>query len=68
MMTKRIIVTPEIRKKIAKVFGCSERTVWNALGFDSKRGDSDKAARIRKMAMENGGEVMVTLPEKELMR
>ena len=53
MMTKRIIVTPEIRKKIAKVFGCSERTVWNALG---------------KMAMENGGEVMVTLPEKELMR
>ena len=67
-VTKRISVTGEVKCKIAKAFRCSERLVRYALDFDEKHGNTARAARIRKMAMENGGEVMLTMPERLWMQ
>lgn len=53
------------RDFIVKAFGVSERTVLNAIFFDEKRGNSDTAKRIRKLAMERGGIVMTVAPEIE---
>ena len=38
----------------------------NALNFDTKRGNSDTAKRVRRLAMARGGIVMVEAPEGEL--
>lgn len=64
-MKKRIDTTKEMRQKAMKVFHVTEQTVFNAIGFDSKRGDTDKAKRIRSYILQNGGIVMVELPEVE---
>lgn len=64
-MKKRIDTTKEMRQKAMKVFKVTEQTVFNAIGFDSKRGDTDKAKRIRSYILQNGGIVMVELPEVE---
>ena len=55
------------RDFIVKAFGVSERTVLNAIFFDEKRGNSDTAKRIRKLAMSRGGIVMVVNPEIETL-
>ena len=54
-MKKYIHITKEDREFIAKAFGITERSVYNAVRFDEKRGGSDMAKRIRKMAFERGG-------------
>ena len=64
-MKKRIDTTKEMRQKAMKVFHVTEQTVFNAICFDSKRGDTDKAKRIRSYILQNGGIVMVELPEVE---
>lgn len=64
-MEKYIDVTSEVRQKIIKVFGVTERAIFNALKFDSKRGNSDKAKRIRQYAWQNGGVTMVVSKEVE---
>ena len=64
-MKKRIDTTREMRQKAMKVFHVTEQTVFNAICFDSKRGDTDKAKRIRSYILQNGGIVMVELPEVE---
>lgn len=64
-MKKRIDTTKEMRQKAMKVFHVTEQTVFNAICFDSKRGDTDKAKRIRSYILQNGGVVMVELPEVE---
>lgn len=61
---RRIEVSTEVRKKMARVFGVTAQTVSNALRFDPLR-NTPLAKRIRAMAMEEGGVVMVTLPECE---
>lgn len=48
-----------------KVFGVTEQTVFNAIGFDSKRGNTDKAKRIRSYLLQNGGVMLVELKEVE---
>lgn len=66
-MEKYIAVTKEDREFLARAFKASDRTVAYALQFDGKRGNSDKAKRIRKAAVERGGVVMVAVPEMETM-
>lgn len=61
-MKKYIHITKEDREFIAKAFNVSERSVFNAVRFDEKRGDSDNAKRIRKMAIERGGILMAVIP------
>lgn len=61
---KRYIhIMKEDREFIMKSLGVTERTVLNAIRFDEKRGNSDTAKRIRKLAMSRGGIVMVVNPE-----
>ena len=64
-MERYIHITKTDREFIAKSFGVSERTVRNAITFDDRRGNSELAAKIRKLAMERGGIVMVVTPEIE---
>ena len=65
---KRYIhIMKEDREFIMKSLGVSERTVLNAIRFDEKRGNSDTAKRIRKLAMSRGGIVMVVNPEIETL-
>ena len=52
---------------MAKTFNVSDKTVWNALRFDKKRGETDCAKRIRKFALQKGGIVMVVAPEVEVL-
>lgn len=63
---KRYIhIMKEDREFIMKSLGVTGRTVLNAIRFDEKRGNSDTAKRIRKLAMERGGIVMTVAPEIE---
>lgn len=64
-MEKRIRVDKSLRAYIAKTFGVTERTVFNALGYDSQYGHSDMAKRIRQFAIQSGGQQTVTLTDKE---
>ncbi|WP_418410856.1 hypothetical protein [Barnesiella intestinihominis] len=66
-MKKYIHITKEDRMFIMKALGVTERTVFNAIRFDSKRGDTELARKIRKLAMEHGGIVMVEIPEIECL-
>lgn len=59
-MKKVIDVSTTVREGIRKTFKVSEPAIWYALTYDEKRGQSDKAKRIRQYAKMNGGvEVMV---------
>lgn len=49
-----IRVTKEVRKQLVKDFEACEKTVWNALKYET---DSPAAKMIRKRALELGGEV-----------
>lgn len=64
-MDKRIKVSDDLRRKIAKTFGVTETTVRSALRYDSKKGQTETAVKIRMMALKNGGVVTVSLPECE---
>ena len=65
---KRYIhIMKEDREFIMKSLGVTERTVLNAIRFDEKRGNTDLAKRIRKLAMSRGGIVMVVNPEIETL-
>lgn len=64
-MDKRIKVSDDLRRKIAKTFGVTETTVRSALRYDAKKGQTDTALKIRVMALKNGGVVTVSLPECE---
>lgn len=64
-MDKRIKVSDDLRRKIAKTFGVTETTVRNALRYDAKKGQTETAVKIRMMAIQNGGVPTVSLPECE---
>ena len=64
-MEKFITATAETRSKIEKVFKVGPQTVWRALRYKGKGTDTER--RIRKMAIECGGIVMVVVPEMETM-
>ncbi len=60
---REISVTKENREFLMKLFGVTDRTLRNALSLDLPT--SSVRGRIRKAAIERGGEVMVTLREVE---
>ena len=64
-MKERIEVTSETRKAIAKTFGVTEKTVFNALTYAGTRGETELARRIRKYAFQKGGETYVILKKDE---
>ena len=64
-MKRRIDTTKELRQMAMKVFKVTEQTVFNAIGFDKRRGDTEKAKRIRSYILQNGGEMLVELKEVE---
>lgn len=66
-MNKRYIhITKADRDFIAKALNVTEKTVYNAIRFDDRRGNSELSAKIRKLAMDRGGIVMVVIPEVEV--
>lgn len=66
-MKKYIHIKREDRELIAKAFGITERSVFNAIRFDDRRGETELARKVRKLAMERGGIVMVEIPEIETL-
>ncbi len=67
-MEKFITATKETREQITKAFrGISRQTLWRALHFEDINKGSDTERRIRKMALNRGGIVMVVNPEMETM-
>lgn len=61
-----IKLTPEGKRKIAKTFGCTTRSVENALNY--KMTDKEKAERMRRMAMHIGGVVWKRVKWEEVER
>lgn len=57
---KQIVITPEESKYIQKTFGVSNTTVWHALTY---RRSNEIHRKIRKSAIERGGQQMVLSPE-----
>lgn len=66
-MKKYIHIKREDREFIAKAFGITERSVFNAIRFDDRRGETELARKVRKLAMERGEIVMVEIPEIETL-
>lgn len=66
-MEKYIAVTKETRDFLIKAFRTNGVTVWRALTFAGRGGDSPLAARIRKAAYERGGILMAMAPAMETM-
>ena len=63
-----ITATKETREFITKAFrGISRQTLWRALRFDDINKGTATERRIRKMALNRGGIIMVTAPQMETM-
>lgn len=74
MIDRRIVgLTDAQKEEIRRAFRnrkgepVTMKTVTNALDFDPKKGHTDTARRIRRMAELKGGYVAVTLPEDEVI-
>ena len=66
-MKKVISVTRENREFLQKAFGVTNAMVTYALTFYAKWGQSDLAKKIRRLAMQRGGFVMVCAPASEVV-
>lgn len=66
-MKKVISVTRENREFLQKAFGVTNAMVTYALTFHAKWGQSDLAKRIRSLALQRGGFVMVCAPASEVV-
>ncbi|MBF1475537.1 hypothetical protein [Prevotella pallens] len=64
-MKKYIKISTKEKEWIMQAFDVSLVMVNHALGFDKKRGNSDLAKRIRKLALHRGGVLMNELPAFE---
>lgn len=64
-MKKYIKISEKEKQWIGEAFKVSRVTVNHALYFDEKRGNSDLAKRIRKLALHRGGILMNKLPTFE---
>lgn len=62
-MKKWIKLSKEDREILKRIFNVTERTVFNALGVVDEHNELHK--RIRKAAMEHGGEWVTELPVGE---
>lgn len=52
MIARKILVDRGESPRLARLFNCTDRTVYRALQFET---DSELAQRIRTAAMERGG-------------
>ena len=66
-MKRYIHIKKEDREFIMMTFKVSEQSVFNAIRYDTKRGNTDLAKRIRKLAIERGGIPMIEAPEWETL-
>lgn len=66
-MKKYIHITKEDREFLMKAFGVTAKMVQYAVRYDERRGGSDLAKRIRKVALDRGGIVMAVAPEVETL-
>ena len=66
-MKKYIHIQKSDREFIAKAFGITERTIFNAIHFEDMSEGNELAKKIRKVALERGGIVMVEVPEAEVL-
>ena len=66
-MKKYIHIQRADREAIMKAFGVTERTVFNAIRLDGEKKESELTRRIRQMAMQRGGIVMVLCKEIECL-
>ena len=64
-MKKYIKISEENKKWIEQALNISRVMLNHALYFDPKRGNSDLAKRIRKLALHRGGVLMNELPAFE---
>nr|DAL07987.1 MAG TPA: putative LacI-family transcriptional regulator [Caudoviricetes sp.]DAW54484.1 MAG TPA: putative LacI-family transcriptional regulator [Caudoviricetes sp.] len=67
IMKKYIHIQKSDREFIAKAFKVSKRTVYNAIHFEDMNEGNDLAKKIRTLALERGGIVMVEAPELETL-
>ena len=67
IMKKYIHIQKSDREFIAKAFKVSKRTVYNAIHFEDMNEGNDLAKKIRTLALERGGIVMVEAPEWETL-
>ena len=65
-MKRYIHIKKEDREFIMKAFKITQRTVFNAIHFEDLNKGNDLAKKIRTLALERGGIVMVEAPEGEL--
>lgn len=66
-MKKYIHIKKEDREFIAKTFGITERTIFNATHFENMSEGNDLMKKIRSLALQRGGIVMVKAPELETL-
>lgn len=66
-MEKYIAVTQENREFLTKAFETTKMAVWRALNFADRGGNSLLARKIRKLAQERGGVLMIASPAMETM-
>ena len=64
-MEKYIAVTKENREFLMKTFKTTKMAVWRALTVAERGGDSPRARKIRKLAQERGGILMIASPAME---
>ena len=66
-MKKYIHIKKADREFIAKTLKITKRTVFNGTHFNDMSDGNDLAKKVRKMALERGGIVMVEAPEWEVL-
>jgi len=66
-MEKYIAVTKETREYLRKLFKTTRQSVWRALNYDGRAGNTLTARKIRKAALEKGGILMASCPMIETM-
>lgn len=66
-MERYIAVTKENREFLIKAFNTTNMAVWRALTFAERGGDSLRARKIRKLAQQRGGILMIASPAMETM-
>lgn len=66
-MEKYIAVTKENREFLIKTFRTTKMAVWRALTFAERGGDSPRARKIRHLAQQRGGILMIAAPAMETM-
>lgn len=66
-MKKYIHIKKEDREFIAKAFDITERTIFNATHYTDMNEGTDLMKKVRTLALQRGGIVMVKAPEWEVL-